>query len=209
MTRRILICLTLSSASLALVVPTIARAQPAQEASPTDAYGSDLSHIRGIPVKVGEHDDYHYSFKRWNLATNPIGALIGFYNVSLSYAVSERIALRGDLNIINPAGSNYRLFEGGVGAPIYFRKMYSGFFLEPGLIMRSEMNNDSGASYGYESEKDPPVFGPQMLVGWHWSWDSGLNVAMALGAGRDLNHRDPYGGDPLFANGYFRVGYMF
>ena len=47
-----------------------------------------------------------------------------------------------------------------------------------------------------------------MLFGWHWTFDSGLNIAMALGAARNL------GGDKMSSTevqpaGYFRVGYAF
>jgi hypothetical protein len=55
--------------------------------------------------------------------------------------------------------------------------------------------------------------GPQILVGWHRTWDSGFNIAAAVGAGRDLDREDEVDGyshdEPLFFNGYFRVGYAF
>jgi hypothetical protein len=51
-----------------------------------------------------------------------------------------------------------------------------------------------------------------MLFGWHWTWDSGFNVAAAIGAGRNLNtDASEFDSDDeeLFFNGYFRVGYAF
>ena len=136
--------------------------------------------------------------KRPTLMANPIGPMFGLYSVSLSYALSQRVAIRGDVSI--GEADNKSGMELGVGFPIYFKKMYSGFFLEPGLIVRSysDESYDGGDS----------VVGPQMLVGWHWSWDSGLNVSAAFGAGRDLKDETGYG-DIAFANGYFRVGYLF
>ena len=54
--------------------------------------------------------------------------------------------------------------------------------------------------------------GPQVLVGWHWSWDSGLNVAAAFGAGRNIaaeDNSEDFDSDEIFANGYLRFGYQF
>ena len=55
--------------------------------------------------------------------------------------------------------------------------------------------------------------GPQVLAGWHWTWDSGFNVAIAVGAGRNLvTKKDRYGystSESVFPNGYLRFGYAF
>jgi hypothetical protein len=101
-------------------------------------------------------------------------------------------------------------YELGVGVPIYFRRTYQGVFLEPGIILRRSWSD-------YDDYDDSPdtEAGPQILVGWHWTWDSGLNVAAAIGAGRDIagcqseceyyeeNDEEP------FVNGYLRFGYAF
>ena len=168
-----------------LSVSTVAHAQ-------TD----DLSHINGHPVPVGDHNQYHYRFARMNISTNPVGWVLGLYGVSLSYAFHDNFALRGDISLYAPVGSEDRGYELGVAMPVYFRRAYSGFFVEPGLIYRSFSD--------YEGEA---TIGPQMLVGWHWIWDSKLNVSFALGAGRNFSTQSDEG--ELFANGYFRVGYAF
>jgi hypothetical protein len=77
--------------------------------------------------------------------------------------------------------------------------MYSGLFLEPGIISRT---TSSGGS-------DSTTFGPQVLLGYHWYWDSGFNAALAFGAGRKLNTDDSYSDDEAFVNGYLRFGYAF
>ena len=75
-----------------------------------------------------------------------------------------------------------------------FGKMYSGVFLEPGLVRREADN----------------VMGPQVLLGYTWFWDSGMSVSLAAGAGRNLNEgNDDDSGNDSFGNGYFRVGYGF
>ena len=53
-----------------------------------------------------------------------------------------------------------------------------------------------------------------MMFGWHWSFDSGLNVAMALGAAREISSGSSdsssySNGDDMHFAGYFRVGYAF
>jgi hypothetical protein len=157
-----------------------------------------VSQINGQLVPVGEHNEYLYTYPRWNVSTNPVGWILGLYGASVSYAVHPNIALRADVNYFRPVESDERGFELGVGAPIYLRRVYQGPFLEPGVIVRQLEN-----SYGDAST----VFGPQVLVGWHWTWDSGLNVAAAVGVGRDWSTSAEY--EKLFANGYLRFGYAF
>jgi hypothetical protein len=46
------------------------------------------------------------------------------------------------------------------------------------------------------------------MFGWHWTFDSGLNVALAAGMMKNITEHDEYdsGVEP---NGYFRIGYAF
>lgn len=180
-----------------------AMAQPAASADPAPDEERNVSTMKGQLVKVGDRNRYDYEYKKFNVSTNPIGLMVGSYGVSLQYAASEHVALRGDLNFYAPPDSDVRGFEVGVGAPIYFRKMYSGVFIEPGMIVRQmdyEMSSESNTQ-----------FGPQMLVGYHWYWDSGFNVAIAGGIGRNFNSSDDdeYGDADILPAGYLRFGYAF
>lgn len=160
---------------------------------------NNVSHINGQLVKVGEHGDYLYNNgKTTNISTNPIGWMFGFYGVSISHAVHQNVALRGDVNIFSFSSSGG--YEVGVSAPIYFRRVFQGPFLEPGLMVRNTTCNGCNAG-------DPSV-GPEVMFGWHWTFDSGLNVAMAFGAMRNMNGRSMSSSDPEPA-GYFRIGYAF
>jgi hypothetical protein len=160
----------------------------------------DLSMINGQLVPVGEHNEYHYDYPRVNLATNPVGWMFGSYGVSVSYGLNQNIALRGDFSLLSPVDSDFEMTELGVGLPIYFRHTYHGVFLEPGLIVR----NSTSKTYHGDIETNATV-GPQVLAGWHWMWDSGLNVAFAGGLGRDVADSD----GAVFFNGYLRFGYAF
>jgi len=202
---------TLLAGGLALALARSASAQPgntqpgAQPAAPPSDQ-SDLSHIRGTPIPVGDHHRYHYRYRRLNVSANPVGWILGLYGVSGSYALGQNVALRADVNYFDFIDSDDTGFEFGVGAPIYFRRVYSGFFLEPGLIARRFDGGDG------DVEGNTTV-GPQVLVGWHWIWDSGLNLAVAAGVGRNWSSDDSedssHDDEELFPNGYLRFGYAF
>jgi hypothetical protein len=191
----------------ATATATTAQAQPAPaplRPAEVDAQNraDDISTINGQLIEVGDHNRYRFSHKTWNVSTNPIGVVLGFYGASLSYALTSNIALRGDINYYSPIESSTNGFEIGVGAPIYFKKVYSGMFIEPGVISRSTSSGGPSTT----------TVGPQVLLGYHWYWDSGFNTAFAFGAGRNVSSddSDEYGADnELFVNGYLRVGYAF
>lgn len=195
-----------------IVVAAAPSATPvAANGAPQNADWTDVSHINGQLVKVGESNDYHKRFKRTNISTNPIGWVLGSYGVSASYGINDHVAIRGDVNYLsNFLDEGTTGVEVGVGAPIYFRRTYQGAFLEPGFISRrfeyQEECWDCASSAAVTHTAT--TFGPQMLVGWHWTWDSGLNIAVAGGVGRNWSADDEYG-DKVFGNGYLRFGYAF
>jgi hypothetical protein len=221
-TRKTLIAITTLSSILSggLVLAQTPPASPNPPAAPTDqsfveqADPTDLSSINGQLVPVGEHNEYHYSFRRTNISINPLGIIAGIYGISGSYALSQHVAIRGEFDYWKPIDSNNETgVEVDIGVPLYFRRTYQGLFLEPGVMYRSMTSPD------YQGiQTTDTTAGPQALVGWHWSWDSGLNLAAAVGVGRSLNGGSGSSGsigssgssdDGLFANGYVRFGYEF
>jgi hypothetical protein len=160
-----------------------------------DDGSKDLSKIDGQLVPVGTHTDYHYqNFPRLNLSTNPLGYIYGDYGVSLGYGLTENIAVRLDVDYWSPPGGSDNWMQFGVAAPLYLRRTWLGVFLEPGIILRTAST--------YQDE----TVGPQMLIGYHWTFDSGLNFAIAAGVGRNLTSGHT---DELFPAGYLRFGYAF
>ena len=193
-------------AATAPAAPSTAPAGP-----PQNADWNDLNHINGQLVKVGETNDYKKSYKRTSISTNPIGWIIGSYGVSVSYGVTNNIAIRGDVGYLsNYLDENTTGFSVGVGAPIYLRRTYQGPFIEPGFAIMT-VNRDNDFDYAgcddCSSSSSVTVAGPQMLAGWHWTWDSGFNLSAAFGLGRNWSSDDSY--SKIFPNGYFRVGYAF
>ena len=180
---------------------------PANGAPQNEAW-SDVSHVNGTLVKVGERGDYLYKFKKTNIATNPIGLLVGLYDFSVTHALSQNLALSGSIMHVDDEFTQF-----AATMPIYFKRTYSGPFIEPGLLVRSEKRYSYDCydcSYGggyYGEEMTSSWTGPQMLLGWHWTFDSGLNLAAAFGVAKRLNSDNDY--NETEANGYFRVGYAF
>jgi hypothetical protein len=179
---------------------------------PQNENWADVNHINGTPVKVGERGDYLLTkWKKTNIATNPIGWMVGIYGVSVSHAVHNNVALRGDVNLVDLRESSTQGYEVGVSLPIYFKRVFQGPFLEPGLIVRDTTDENEalyGCDYGCDREAS---IGPSMVFGWHWTFDSGLNIAGAAGLMRNINaEENAYDTESeIEFSGYFRVGYAF
>lgn len=173
----------------------------------------NVSTMNGQLVPVGDRNKYVYNVKKYNVSTNPLMWVFGSYSVGISYTLNDKIAVRGDIGMWAPvedSASGDSGVEIGVAAPIYFRKMYSGLFVEPGIISRTIVSSSA-------TNETNTIFGPQFLVGWHWIWDSGLNMSIAFGAGRNWSTNksdDHYSSssaydDKIFPSGYWRFGYAF
>ncbi|CAN5791298.1 hypothetical protein BH11MYX3_BH11MYX3_08140 [soil metagenome] len=202
----------------ALVAP--AAAQPGADQPPTPApmtdRWEDVSHINGQLVKVGERNEYLIKDpKRFNISTNPIGFLVGFYGLSVAGAITDNIVIRGNVELFD-----YEFFgrttghELAISAPLYLRRAFSGPFLEPGFIYQQTM--DTPWDLFGDGDQMPVAHtyaGPEILFGWHWTFDSGLNFAAALGVTRSMNttssNSDEYQSDEPMPTGYLRVGYAF
>jgi hypothetical protein len=135
---------------------------------------------------------------RWNLASNPLGWIVGLYGGSVTAVVAEHLSIRLDANYFTPIATESRGYELGMGLPIYVFQTFQGPFVEPGFVVRRF--GDAGAE---------PIFGPQVLAGWHVSWRHRLNAAFALGMGRDVSRADDRTYANFFLNGYLRFGYAF
>ena len=174
--------------------------------APQNTDWNDVSHINGIPVKVGERTDYMIKPKHYNISTNPFGYFFGYYDIAASMALGNNlgatVAITGwDFDY----AGGYQL---SATLPLYFRKTFSGPYLEGGLMLRSTSHNYDYAydCIDYCSDGDTDSWaGPELLFGWHWTFDSGLNVQFAFGVAKQMGNDD----NDTDANGYFRVGYAF
>ncbi|HSD90742.1 MAG TPA: hypothetical protein VLB44_24625 [Kofleriaceae bacterium] len=190
--------------------PGAAEMPPAPPSAPAAANGApqnedwnNVSHINGVPVKVGERGDYLYKFRKTNIAANPFGLFFGLYDISVSHALGQNLAASFAFTAVDD------WYQLSATLPLYFRRAYSGPFLEGGLLIRSEKTY----SYAYDcidcsSTMSETWSGPQMMFGWHWTFDSGLNVAFAGGVAKRMTGQNQYG-ENTEGNAYFRVGYAF
>lgn len=172
--------------------------------APMNENWNNVSHINGHPVKVGERGEYLYDYKKTNISSNPIGWMFGFYGLSISHAVSPNIAVRADGNYFSVDDGADEGYEIGLTVPLYFKRVYQGPFLEGGIMVRQLDDEDCWEG---ECMQRSPNVGPQVMFGWHWSFDSGANVALALGAFRPMNEdKNRNETEPA---GYFRIGYAY
>lgn len=169
---------------------------PALQTPPQNEDWSNVSHINGVPVKVGERGDYLYKYKKINISANPFGFFFGYYDVAASVGVSRNVAITGAFTGINIDGN--QIYQVSVSAPIYFRRTFSGPFIEPGVVIGSSGCGDGCMANSY--------VGPEMMFGWHWNYDSGLNASVAFGLAKDMSGNDD---NDVLPAGYFRVGYNF
>jgi hypothetical protein len=155
--------------------------------------------------------------RRINLSSDPLTWPFGGYGGSVSLAVSDHVALRAEADFLDV--TDYRITEGDLSAPIYLDRTYHGVFVEPGVVVRHvrEAGVDD-CNPGITRPDCVPTpytrwstqWGPQALLGWHWSADNGVNLAIALGATFDVGSIDSrVSRTPILPNGYLRVGYAF
>jgi hypothetical protein len=183
-------------------IDSVPEAQPPPQNEPW----SNVSHINGVPVPVGERNRYLYDFKKTNLQLNPLGPLDGFYEIALSHALSANLAISVELAAESHDGANAEQIA--VTLPIYFKRTFSGPYIEPGLVERTQNYDvDTCFDCGIASSASYTQF--EMMVGWAWMFDSGLNMSAAFGAARQLGGTDGSYDDGLAPAGYFRAGYAF
>jgi hypothetical protein len=168
---------------------------------------SNVSHVNGTVVPVGDRNAYLYTTKQTNLSIDPFGPLFGYYDLAASRAMSTNLALTfAATGWSHDDSTGYQL---AATAPIYFRRVFSGPFLEPGIVVHAS-NDCTDCSMS----STQTWAGPEVLFGWHWTFDSGLNISWAVGAAKQLvtsSSAAAYegGGNDVAFNGYFRVGYSF
>jgi hypothetical protein len=192
--------------------PGAAEPPPAHtpHAGPQNEDWSNVSHINGTPVKVGERGDYLHRFRKTNISANPFGFFFGYYDVAVSHALGQNLAASIAITGWDLDSGYSQGYQISATAPLYFRRTYSGPYLEGGLLARVDTSDDyyaySGACYDecYSYRETRSWVGPQLLFGWQWTFDSGLNVAFAFGVAKRMN-----GDNDTDGNGYFRVGYAF
>lgn len=126
----------------------------------------ELSKVDGQIVPVGTKNDYEYKYRKINIGSNLFQLPSDIVSLSGSYAFHQNLAVRVGGKLDYSDGGKYQRRSNNslfAGLPIYFRKVYTGVFVEP----------------GYDSHAGIYVAG-----GYHWMWDSGFNIYAGIGTAR-------------------------
>ncbi|MEO6773522.1 MAG: hypothetical protein ABI467_10945 [Kofleriaceae bacterium] len=198
-----------ASVTTSIAPPGAAEMPPAPPAAPQNEAWSNVSHINGSIVPVGERNQYLYAFKKNNLQSNPIAWMFGFYQIAGSHALSQNIAASLELSAWSYDHGNSAGYQIAPTLQVYFKRTFSGPFLEGGLVIHHDntSNDIYYDCYDCANTSSQDWVGPEVMFGWAWMFDSGLNISAAFGASKRMqdsqSSADP---DPA---GYFRVGYAF
>lgn len=184
--------------------------------APQNEDWNNVSHINGSIVPVGERNQYLYSYKKNNLQSNPIAWMFGYYQIAGSHALSQNIAASLEISGWSTDHGNESGYQIAPTLQVYFKRTFSGPFLEGGLVIHHDDN--SYAYYDcYDCSSSTPMsttrdwVGPEVMFGWAWMFDSGLNISAAFGAAKRMqdSQSSTYSSDEPEPVGYFRVGYAF
>ncbi len=193
--------------------PGAPQAAPAADAAPHNEDWSNVSHINGSIVPVGERNAYLNAYKKNNLQSDPIAWMFGAFQISGQHALSQNVAVSLELSAWNNDTFSHSGYQLAATLPIYFRRAFSGPFLEGGVVIHSEDMESYDDCYdcSYGSTTGTKTWaGPEVLFGWSWLFDSGLNVSAAFGAVKRIgDNGDSYASRSPDPAGYFRVGYAF
>jgi hypothetical protein len=148
---------------------------------------SDCCQYQYQPPATYCYEDNNYLY-RWNVSLSPFGWVCGYYyGASVAYALNSNVAVRGDMGAtVYDFDTDCSSVEFTFGVPIYFNRVYNGLFIEPQVSLNSW---NCRTRFG-------------IVGGWHWMWDSGWNVSLALGVGQCSCWEN-------CLRGYFQVGYNF
>jgi hypothetical protein len=201
----------LTPATAPVAAPVDDALPPTMPNAPQNEAWSNVSHINGVPVPVGERNQYLYTIKHTNLALNPIGLVAGYYEGAVSHAIGNNVAVSIEVAAQSRDGATAE--QVALTFPIYFKKVFTGPFIEPGFVVRSD-NGDGCCETccdGCCASSSTTTTQFEMMLGWSWLFDNGLNMSVAGGIARNLNNNDGDSDvmDEISPAGYFRVGYAF
>jgi hypothetical protein len=204
-----------ASVTTALAPPGAADMPPAPPAAPQNEDWNNVSHINGSIVPVGERNAYLYAAKKTNISSDPLAWMFGYYQIAGSHALSQNLAVSVELSGWSTENGNNTGYSVAATLPIYLKRTFSGPFLEPGLVVHHDGN--TGGYYYDASCVDCTMTtsrdwaGPEVMIGWAWMFDSGLNMSAAFGAAKRVqdSQASSYSSSDPEPFGYFRVGYAF
>ena len=146
------------------------------------------------------------------IGTDPLGPLNDIYALTASYAVSDHVAVRGEVQLQRDDFDTNNLWHYRASVPLFLDRTFHGPFVEPGLVQTEGTIN----GYTLDATGNPvpmalqvKTFGPSMMVGYQWTFHDRYSIAAAFGGSKIWSSTPGVlgiGGGPDF---YIRVGWLF
>ncbi len=133
--------------------------------------------------------DIETDYPRFTVAIDPILLSLGVVSVSSSYSLSRHVAVRGDFTYLKAQREEGLMFA-TLGAPLYWKQVYSGMFIEPHIKFGSFFQND--------------FTGLGVNAGWTWLQDEVVVITIAVGGAKGLSNPAQ-----VVPTGYLRAGVAF
>lgn len=149
---------------------------------------------------------------RFELATDPVGLFMGNYVLAAAYALTDHVVARASYSHGDPA-MQLTTFHATATAQVFLDRAFHGPFLETGYVWEDDL-------VGYAAlggSQDAPDYaslhkeGPEMLVGYQWTYAMHLTLSAAAGVMRVL-YPSAVGGQapqPTEYQWYLNAGYVF
>jgi hypothetical protein len=145
------------------------------------------------------------------IGTDPLGPLNDVYALTAAYALSDHVALRGEVQMQRDDFDTNELWHYRISVPMFLDRTFHGPFIEPGLVqMQGTING-----YVLDASGNPvpqavqlKTFGPSMMVGYEWTFHDRYTIAAAFGGSKIWSSTPGVLGlgGPEY---YVRVGWLF
>lgn len=148
------------------------------------------------------------------LGTDPIGLVTNSYVLTAGYALSDHVAVRGEVQLQHDDLNSVELWHYRASVPIFLDRTFHGPFIEPGLVQMTGTTTEWQLdAYGNPVATTAQVktFGPSMMVGYEWTFHDRYTIAAAFGASKVWSSSSSPGvlgffGGPEY---YIRAGWLF
>jgi hypothetical protein len=145
------------------------------------------------------------------VGTDPLGPINNTYALTAAYALSDHIAVRGEVQLQHDDFYSTELWHYRVSVPMFLDRTFHGPFVEPGLVqVQGTINSYVLDASGNEVPQAVALktFGPSMMVGYEWTYHDRYSIAAAFGGSKIWSSTPGVLGlgGPEY---YVRVGWLF
>jgi hypothetical protein len=127
--------------------------------------------------------------RRIEIAIDPLALMRDTYTVDAAYAINDHVAITGGGMYVHPADNSpdWGMNRLQAGVQLFLDRAFQGPFVEAGL--RRTVTHGVGYTLdengvGTPWNADYTTFGPQVSVGWQWTFHDTWTASYALGASK-------------------------